>query len=128
MIRKTLTATSLTLTEAIEQVVDKVVESILTCVDPDDTSALAEIEVSRTTRHRRGGEIFRAEINFHHRHGNLRAESEKSDLYTALYAARDELLEALRSRKSKRIHFVRRSGLAVKNMLRGLPWKWGRKK
>ncbi|MDO8579616.1 MAG: HPF/RaiA family ribosome-associated protein [bacterium] len=123
MIRKTLKATSFLLTAGIEQAVDRIVESLETYVDPDDTSALAEIEVSRTTRHHRGGEIFRAEINFHSRRGNLRVESEKEDLYIALGAAKDELLEALRSRKLKRIHFIRRSGLALKNMLRGLPWR-----
>ena len=122
MIRKTLKATSFLLTDAIRQAVDGVIESIEAYVDPDDTSALAEIEVSRTTRHHRGGEIFRAEINFHSRRGNLRVESEKEDLYMALGALKDELLEALRSRKSKRIHFIRRSGLTLKNMLRGLPW------
>lgn len=123
MIRKILKATSFLLTTGIEQTVDRIIESLEVYVDPDDTSAMAEIEVSRTTRHHRGGEIFRAEINFHSRRGNLRVESEKEDLYVALTAARDELLEALRSRKLKRIHFIRRSGLALKNMLRGLPWR-----
>lgn len=123
MIRKILKATSFVLTAGIEQTVDGIIESLEIYVDPDDTSAMAEIEVSRTTRHHRGGEIFRAEINFHSRRGNLRVESEKEDLHVALSTARDELLEALRSRKLKRIHFIRRSGLALKNMLRGLPWR-----
>jgi len=123
MIRKTLKATSFLLTAGIEQAIDRIIKSLEAYVDPDDTSTLAEIEVSRTTRHHRGGEIFRAEINFHSRRGNLRVESEKEDLYVALSVVKDELVEALRSRKLKRIHFIRRSGLALKNMLRGLPWR-----
>jgi ribosomal subunit interface protein len=123
MIRKILKGTSLTLTPAIEQAVDKIVESLENCVEPDDSSALAEIEVSRTTHHHRSGEIFRAEINFHYRYGSVRVESEKEDLYVALTAVKDELTEILRSKKAKRVHFVRRSGLALKNMLKGLPWK-----
>lgn len=123
MIRKILKGTSLSLTEAIEQTVDKVVSSLESYVDPDDTSALAEIEVSRTTHHHKSGDIFRAEINFHSRHGNARVESSKSDLYSALMTARDELTDILQSRKSKRIHFLKKSGLALKNMLRGLPWR-----
>lgn len=122
MIKTILKGTSITLTPAIEQAVDKVVSALESYVDPSDTSALAEVEVSRTTHHHRSGEIFRAEINFHSRHGNLRAESEKEDLYVALGVAKDELIEILRSHKSKRIRFVRRSGLVLKNMLRGLPW------
>ena len=123
MIRKTLKATSFLLTAGIEQAIDRIIKSLEAYVDPDDTSTLAEIEVSRTTRHHRGGEIFRAEINFHSRRGNLRVESEKEDLYVALSVVKDELVEALRSRKLKRIHFIRRSGFALKNMLRGLPWR-----
>ena len=123
MIRKILKSTSLSITPAIEQAAEKVFSSIENYVDPNDTSAIAEIEVSRTTHHHRSGEIFRAEINFHHRHGDIRAESEKEDLYVALTAIRDEILESLRMRKSKRVHFIKRSGLALKQMLRGFPWK-----
>jgi ribosomal subunit interface protein len=123
MIRKILKSASLSITPAIEQAAEKVFSSIENYVDPNDTSAIAEIEVSRTTHHHRSGEIFRAEINFHHRHGDIRAESEKEDLYVALSAIKDEILESLRIRKSKRVHFVKRSGLALKQMLRGFPWK-----
>ena len=123
MIKKTIKATSLTLTPAIEASIDKVLQAIDKYVDPDDTSAMAQIEVARTTNHHRSGDIFRAEINFHSRLGDFRAENEKEDLYAALVAVKDELVETLRSRKAKKIDFVRRSGLAVKNMLRGLPWR-----
>lgn len=123
MIKKILKGTGIELTEAIETAADKVVASIDKYVDPDDTSARAEIEVARTTNHHRSGDIFRAEINFHSRIGDLRAEAEKEDLYAALTAVKDELVEALRSKKAKKVDFVRRSGLRLKNMLKGLPWK-----
>lgn len=123
MIKKILKGTNLSLTPAIEMAADKIVAALDKYVDNSDTSALCEIEVARTTNHHRSGEIFRAEINFHSRVGSLRAEAEKEDLYAAMSAAKDELVEALRSKKAKKISFVRRSGLAVKNMLKGLPWK-----
>jgi ribosomal subunit interface protein len=123
MIKKILKGTGIGITPAIESTVDKAIQHLDKYVDKDDTSALAEIEVGRTTIHHKSGDIFRAEINFHSRLGSFRAEAEKQDLYAALYAAKDELVEALRSKKSKRIDFVRRSGLAVKNMLKGLPWR-----
>ena len=126
MIKKTLKGTGIGLTPAIESVVDKVVAALDKYIDSSDTSALADIEVGRTTYHHKSGEIFRAEINFHSRLGSFRVESEKEDLYAALYAAKDELVESLRSKKSKKIDFVRRSGLALKNMLKGLPWRKGR--
>ncbi|MBX4209452.1 ribosome-associated translation inhibitor RaiA [Candidatus Parcubacteria bacterium] len=127
MIKKILKGTSITLTPAIDAAVDKVVLALEKFVESDDTSAIAEIEVARTTNHHRSGEIFRAEINFHSRLGSFRAEAEKEDLYVAINAAKDELSESLRSKKTKRIDFIRRSGLKVKNMLRGLPWRKGRK-
>ncbi|MDE1875094.1 MAG: HPF/RaiA family ribosome-associated protein [Patescibacteria group bacterium] len=123
MIQKIIKATGLSLTPAIDAAADKVVQALDKYVEADDTSALAEIEVSRTTQHHRTGEIFRAEINFRSRLGSFRAESEKEDLYAALTAVKDELVESLRSKKAKRVDFLKRSGAAVKNMLRGLPWK-----
>lgn len=123
MVKKILKGTGLELTEAIEAAADKVVDALNKYVDPTDTSALCEIEVSKTSNRHRSGDIFRAEINFHSRIGSLRSESEKEDLYAALIEAKDEIVEALRSKKSKRIDFVRRSGLKLKQMLKGLPWK-----
>lgn len=123
MIQKILKGTNLSLTPAIETAADKILQALEKYVDPGDTSAMAEIEVSRTTNHHRSGEIFRAEINFRSRVGSLRAEAEKEDLYAAMTAVKDEIVESLRSKKAKKITFVRRSGLAVKNMLKGLPWR-----
>ncbi len=123
MIKKTLKGTAISLTPAIESAVEKAVEQLDKYVDPTDTSAKAEVEVGRTTEHHRSGDIFRAEINFHSRLGDFRAEAERQDLYSAIIAAKDELVESLRSKKAKRVDFVRRSGLALKSMLKGLPWK-----
>jgi ribosomal subunit interface protein len=120
MIKKTVKGTGIDLSDAISSAIDKVVASIDKYVDPSDTSALVDIEVGKTTNHHRSGEIFRAEINFHSRIGTLRAEAEKEDLYVALVAAKDEIVESLRSKKSKRTDFIKRSGAKIKNMIRGL--------
>jgi ribosomal subunit interface protein len=120
MIKKTVKGTGIDLSDAISSAIDRVVASIDKYVDPSDTSALVDIEVGKTTNHHRSGEIFRAEINFHSRIGSLRAEAEKEDLYVALVAAKDEIVESLRSKKSKRTDFIKRSGAKIKNMIRGL--------
>jgi ribosomal subunit interface protein len=127
MIKNIVKGHNLELTEAIQAAAEKVATALDKHVDPDDSSAIVEIEVSRTTNHHRAGFIFRAEADFHSRLGSMRAEAEREDLYVALAAVKDEIVESLRSKKSKRIDFVRRSGLAVKNMLRGLPWGKGKK-
>ncbi len=125
MIKKILKGTGLELTPAIEASVDKIVEALDKLVDPTDTSAIADIEVAKTTNHHRSGDIFRAEINFHSRLGNIRVEAERSDLYVALTEVKDEIVETLRSKKSKKVDFIRKSGLKLKNMLKGLPWNKG---
>ncbi|MFA6158176.1 MAG: HPF/RaiA family ribosome-associated protein [Candidatus Paceibacterota bacterium] len=121
MIKKTLKGTGLELSDAITSAVDRVISSIEKYTDPSDTSVLVDVEVAKTTNHHRSGDIFRAEINFRSRIGNLRAEAEREELHAALIAAKDEIVESLRTRKSKRMDFVRKSGLKLKNMLRGLP-------
>ncbi len=121
--RKIVKGTGLELSPAMDSAVDKVIAALEKYVDPSDTSAIAEVELARTTNHHRSGDIFRAEINFHSRIGSLRAEAEKEDMYVALAAAKDELVESLRTKKSKRIDFVRKSGLKLKNMLRSMKWK-----
>jgi ribosomal subunit interface protein len=123
MIKKTLKGTGIELSDAITSSVDKVISAIEKYSDPEDTSILVDIELAKTTSHHRSGDIFRAEINFHSRIGNLRAEAEKEDLYVALSVAKDEIIESLRSKKSKRTDFIKRGGLKFKNMLRGLPWQ-----
>lgn len=125
MVKKTLKGTGISLTPAIEAAVDKIIVALDKHVEPNDTSAIAEIEVGRTTNHHRSGEIFRAEINFHSRLADLRIEVEKEDLYVALSAAKDEIVETLRSKKAKKVTFIRRSGLKFKNMFKGLPWRKG---
>lgn len=123
MIKKTIKSTNIELSPAIDAALEKLVQALDRYVDPSDTSALMQVEIGRTTNHHKSGDIFRAEVNFHSRLGDLRAEAEREDLYIALNVAKDEIVEALRSKKTKRIDFVRRSGLKLKNMLKGLPWK-----
>lgn len=126
MIKKTIKATGLSLDPSIDEAIEKVVVAIEKFSDAQDESTLLDIEVGKTTNHHRSGDIFRAEINFHSKIGNLRAEAEKEDLFSALTSAKEEIIEALRSKKSKKMDFVRKNGLKLKHMLKGLPWIGGK--
>lgn len=125
MIKKIVKGTGIDLTEAIHSAVDKVVVALDKYSDPKDTGALVEIEVSKTSNHHRSGDIFRAEVNFHSKIGSLRAEVSKDDLYVALTGVKDEIVEILRSKKSKKTDFIKKSGLKLKNMLKGLSGRRG---
>ncbi|MFA6095854.1 MAG: ribosome-associated translation inhibitor RaiA [Candidatus Paceibacterota bacterium] len=118
--KKTIKATNIELTDAIGTYIDKILAAIEKHVDQDDTSVLADIEVGKTTHHHKSGDIFRAEVNLHTRIGTFRAVSETGDLYAAIDDVKDEISAALKSKKERKTDFVRRGGLAFKNMIRGI--------
>jgi ribosomal subunit interface protein len=136
MIKKTLKAKNIELTDAIGSYVDKILVAIEKHVDMSDTSILADIEVGKTSHHHKSGDIFRAEVNLHTRLGTFRAVSETGDLYSAIDDVKDEISQMLASKKRRRNDFLRKSGLALKNVIRGAydvghkSWKkayrWGR--
>ncbi len=119
MIKKTLKATNIELTDAIGSYVDKILMTIEKHVDADDTSAIADIEVGKTTHHHKSGDIFRAEVNLRTRIGTFRAVAETPDLYAAIDEVKDEIANVLASKKRRRTDFIRKSGLALKNVIRG---------
>ena len=63
----------------------------------------AWIEVGRTTRHHKKGDIFRAEVQMRLPEKSLRAESENVDLYQAIDEVRNELKAELKKYKEKKI-------------------------
>ena len=88
-------------------------------------SILCEVEIGRTTRHHKSGEIFRAEVNIV-RPGNVQifAFAEEFDLYAAIDVVRDELEREIVSKKDKRATLFRRGSARIKNMLKRItPYK-----
>lgn len=118
MINVTIKATNMKLTPSIREYVENKVGSFEKLVDPDDTTARADVEVGQTTRHHQSGDIFRAEINLVYSQGILRAVSEQEDLYAAIDESKDEILRQLRKDKTKRAKVRRRGGQVLKSLLR----------
>lgn len=74
----------------------------------NDELIKAEVELSRTTRHHRSGDIFRAEINLSIDGKLFRAESEQEDLFAAIDEIRDDLeLEIKKFKTKKETIFIR---------------------
>lgn len=117
-------ATNITLTPAISDYVDKHMAKVAKLVAGDST-VQCDIELARITGHQKG-DIFKAEIHIVAAGKNVYASSEKEDLYTAVDDARNEIVRELNSHKQKKISLVRRSGIRVKAMMKGL-WPWGSK-
>ena len=88
----------------------------------DDT--LCEVEIGRTTRHHKSGEIFRAEVNITEPGSKqIFAVAEEVDLYTAIDVVRDEAEREIVSKKNKRNTLFRKGGMAIKNLLKRINFR-----
>ena len=88
-----------------------------------DEAAIVDVEIGRKTRHHQTGDIFRAEININSGSKSFRAVSERADLYSAIDEVKHEILQELRTDKSKSMRLVRRGGQKIKSLMRNLPWR-----
>lgn len=117
--RTHIKATGVALTPAVEEYIEKKVTSLKKFLARDDTSADLAVEVGRTTGHKKGKNIFRAEFNLHNKNGDFFAVAEREDIYTALDEVKDELQYEMRAKKSKRFKLLRRGQLRIKEIIRG---------
>lgn len=76
------------------------------------------VEIGRTTRHHRKGNVFRAEIQLYLPKKHLRVSSKNIDLRTALIEARDALDRKIRKYKGKRLARARKWARRAKTKLR----------
>ncbi|MFA6554264.1 MAG: ribosome-associated translation inhibitor RaiA [Candidatus Paceibacterota bacterium] len=117
--------TNITLTPAISEYADKRLQKFNSLLGNDPT-ALCDVELAKTTEHHQKGEIFKAEIHIVAVGKNAYVSSERSDLYTAIDMAQEEMMNELRVVKSKKVSLLRRSGAKMKGFVKGL-WPWGDK-
>ncbi|MCX6719101.1 MAG: ribosome-associated translation inhibitor RaiA [Candidatus Taylorbacteria bacterium] len=116
--------TNITLSASISEYTEKRLGKIAKFLD-DDPTTQCDVELAKTTEHHKKGDIFKAEIHIVGSGKNLYATADREDLYVAIDAVRDEILQELNARREKRISFVRRGGAKVKAMVKGM-WPWGR--
>ena len=112
--------TSIDLTEALSDYVDQKMGQMEKFIESDDDSVLCNVEIGMTTKHHQSGKIFRTEINLRVAGDDFRTVSEKEDLYVAINDAKEEIIEAIKSRKTKQRTKFRRGAEKIKNILKGL--------
>lgn len=112
-------ATNFDITPAIEEYVTSKVSSLQKFLGGGEEDILCEVEIGRTTRHHKSGDIFRAEINIV-KPGNKQVFvfAEESDLYAAIDIVRDEAEREIVSQKQKRETLIRRGSARIKNLLK----------
>ncbi|MCX6712795.1 MAG: ribosome-associated translation inhibitor RaiA [Candidatus Vogelbacteria bacterium] len=84
----------------------------------DQSAVIVEIEIGKTTKHHKLGDVFRAEVNLSYPGNNLRAETEQEDLYAAIDIVKDNLAEEIHEKNRKKNSLFRRGGRILKRILR----------
>lgn len=112
--------TNIDLTEAISSYVDKKYLSLEKLIPGDTTDLPVYVEIGKTTNHHQTGDIFRAEVQFHIKGKDIRAEEERSDLFAAIDDVRDEIDRILSSHKDKKATVWKRGAQRIKDIIRGL--------
>lgn len=88
---------------------------------------LCEVELGRESMHHTTGDVFRAEINCSSKGKNYFAVATEQSLHSAIDVMKDELVQEIKSYKSKQKTLLRRGGAKIKNILKGLyPFKKSR--
>ncbi|MCI5108316.1 MAG: ribosome-associated translation inhibitor RaiA [Candidatus Pacebacteria bacterium] len=116
-------ATNIDLAPTLKEYVEKKLSHIEDkLIDNNQGGVSCDVEVGKTTRHHKHGDIYRAEFNLHIAGKFYRTEEEESNLYAAIDKAKDELFRTVKRDKKKTIKRNRRGMLKIKNILRGLKW------
>lgn len=113
-------ATNFSLTPSISEYIEKKINMLDKFFG--NREVLVNVEVGRTTKHHKSGDIFRAEIHVSDGGEEYYTVAETGDLYAAIDEVKDEVADSLASKKKKAIHLLRRSGAKIKNMLKGYFW------
>jgi putative sigma-54 modulation protein len=91
------------ITSSVENYLQKKIDSLKKFFgDFNEELIKAEIEVGRSTRHHKTGDVFRAEINLSIGGQLFRAESERDDIFVAIDEVRDDLEREIQKFKTKK--------------------------
>ncbi len=83
-----------------------------------DDSALCEVELAKSTKHHKAGDLFKAEANITFAGKQFYVLAEKEDIYAAIDLMRDEAERVIVSRRKRYIAKVRRGAKRIKDMFK----------
>ena len=114
-------ATGIELTQAISNYAYKKISSIEKYLDKKSSPDLvAQVEVGRSTRHHKAGNIFRAEVHITGAGLDLYAVSAMEDLYAAIDVVKDEIVHNAVQLKGRRQTLTRKGAEMMKNIMKGI--------
>ena len=97
--RTTVKATNIEHTNAIDTYLKKRLGELERVLEPKEKSELARIELGKSTKHHKTGQVFFAEITFHVKKKDFRATAKSTDLYGAI-----DKMQTMIVREVKRHH------------------------
>lgn len=112
-------ATTLSLTPAISEYVERKLSPIAKFFENDST-VRCDVELAKTTNHHNKGDIFKAEVHIVAKDKNIYASVEKEDLYVAIDLVKDDVMREIKNSNAKHRSLIRRGGAKIKEMIKGL--------
>ena len=119
-------ATGIELTEAIRNYVLKKISSVEKYTEKKE-GVIAQVEVGKTTKHHKSGDVFRAEVKMSGAGIDVYAVSEGPDLYAAIDLVEAEVTRELLRLKGRQASLLRRGERMIKDMMRGIRNPFGKK-
>lgn len=120
-------ATNVELTEKLGAYVEKKISSLQKYMTQQNEGAVFYVELAKTTRHHRTGEIFRAEVKISGGGMDTYASSESTDLYSAIDMVEGDLAQELKSEKGRKLSLTRRGQRAIKEVMKGFKSRFDKK-
>jgi len=115
-------ATGIELTAAIKDYVYKKISSVEKYLSNKKDIVSVLVEVGKTTKHHKSGDVFRAEVRITGGGIDLYAVEEADDLYAAIDLVEAEVARELVQGKSRRMKLLRRGQRAIKDLVKDFPW------
>ena len=115
-------ATGIELTPAISDYVYKKISSVEKYISKKESEISARVEVGKTTKHHKSGDVFKAEVKLVGSGLDIYAVVEAEDLYAAIDLVEAEVARELVENKGKRMKLLRRGQRAIKDLMKDFPW------
>lgn len=115
----TTKATDMELSVSVEEYVAKKMASLDKITAHFGGHSAAHVELARTTRHHRSGDVFRAELQLHVKGRDVRAEAVGETIFEAMDKAQEDIRTELERLKEKSVDSVKTGGRAIKKLLKG---------
>ena len=119
MVKTNIKATNISFTPSRNEYIEKKM-AMLDKFFHGNEDVLASIEVGKSNKHHKSGDIFRAEIHITTNGDSFYVTADKEDLYAAIDEVKDQMARELTSKRKKTLRLFRRGGAKIKDILKGV--------